>query len=220
MHISVCINKQLQGVSMKNIFKLGVIAFFSSTMILQSAEFESNVALSSEYMWRGMTQTDGQPAVSGGFDISGESGAYFGVWGSNVEYGDDATMELDYYLGYAGELDNGLNYDIGYLLYDFPGADYDAEEIYLGLGYSYFGFTYYAGQDDIDDTMEFSVSLGETGLGLTYGDMEDFGEYTIISYDLPIDLAGLSVSLSWNDISYEASTGNEDDDVFAITLSM
>ena len=205
---------------MKNIFKLGVIAFFSSTMILQSAEFESNVALSSEYMWRGMTQTDGQPAVSGGFDISGESGAYFGVWGSNVEYGDDATMELDYYLGYAGELDNGLNYDIGYLLYDFPGADYDAEEIYLGLGYSYFGFTYYAGQDDIDDTMEFSVSLGETGLGLTYGYMEDFGEYTIISYDLPIDLAGLSVSLSWNDISYEASTGNEDDDVFAITLSM
>ena len=205
---------------MKNIFKLGVIAFFSSTMILQSAEFESNVALSSEYMWRGMTQTDGQPAVSGGFDMSGESGAYFGVWGSNVEYGDDATMELDYYLGYAGELDNGLNYDIGYLLYDFPGADYDAEEIYLGLGYSYFGFTYYAGQDDIDDTMEFSVSLGETGLGLTYGDMEDFGEYTIISYDLPIDLAGLSVSLSWNDISYEASTGNEDDDVFAITLSM
>ena len=75
---------------MKNIFKLGVIAFFSSTMVLQSAEFESNVALSSEYMWRGMTQTDGQPAVSGGFDISGESGAYFGVWGSNVEYGDDA----------------------------------------------------------------------------------------------------------------------------------
>ena len=142
------------------------------------------------------------------------------MWGSNVEYGDDATMELDYYLGYAGELDNGLNYDIGYLLYDFPGADYDAEEIYLGLGYSYFGFTYYAGQDDIDDTMEFSVSLGETGLGFTYGDMEDFGEYTIISYDLPIDLAGLSVSLSWNDISYEASTGNEDDDVFAITLSM
>jgi uncharacterized protein (TIGR02001 family) len=205
---------------MKNILKLGSILIFSSTMTLQSAEFESNVALSSEYMWRGMTQTDGQPAVSGGFDISGESGAYFGVWGSNVEYGDDATMELDYYLGYAGELDNGLNYDIGYLLYDFPGADYDAEEIYLGLGYSYFGFTYYAGQDDIDDTMEFSVSLGETGLGLTYGDMEDFGEYTIISYDLPIDLAGLSVSLSWNDISYEASTGNEDDDVFAITLSM
>ena len=205
---------------MKNIFKLGAIVIFSSTMTLQSAEFESNVALSSEYMWRGMTQTDGQPAVSGGFDISGESGAYFGVWGSNVEYGDDATMELDYYLGYAGELDNGLNYDIGYLLYDFPGADYDAEEIYLGLGYSYFGFTYYAGQDDIDDTMEFSVSLGETGLGFTYGDMEDFGEYTIISYDLPIDLAGLSVSLSWNDISYEASTGNEDDDVFAITLSM
>ena len=97
--------------------------------------------------------------------------------------------------------------------------DYDAEEIYLGLGYSYFGFTYYAGQDDIDDTLEFSVSLGDTGLGLTYGDMEDIGEYTILSYDLPISIAGLSVSLSWNDIDYEADAA-EDDDVFAVTLSM
>ena len=49
--------------------------------------------------------------------------------------------------------------------------------------------------------------------------MEDFGEYTILSYDLPISIAGLSVSLSWNDIDYEDDAA-EDDDVFAVTLSM
>jgi len=204
---------------MNNIIKTGIIAFLSSFVTLQAAEFETNVALSSEYMWRGMTQSDGKAAVSGGFDISGESGAYFGVWGSNVEYGDDAKMELDYYLGYAGETEGGLSYDIGYLLYDFPGADYDAEEIYLGLGYSFFGVTYFAGQDDAPDNIEFSVALGESGVGLTYGDYDEIGSYTILSYDLPMDLAGLTVSLSWNDIDYDDHLA-EDDDVIAITLSM
>ena len=204
---------------MKKILKFAIVAIISSFGSLQAAEFEGNIALSSEYMWRGMTQSDGEAAVSGGFDISGDSGAYFGVWGSNVEYGDDATMELDYYLGYAGETDGGLSYDIGYLLYDFPGADYDAEEIYLGLGYSYFGVTYYAGQDDAPDNVEFSISLGETGLGLTVGDYDDVGQYTILAYDLPISLAGLSIGLAWNDIDYDDDTA-EDDDVFAITFSM
>ena len=122
---------------MKNLLKIGAIAIFSSIMSLQAAEFESNVALSSEYMWRGTPQSDGNAAISGGFDISGESGLYFGVWGSNVEYFDDATMELDYYAGFAGEMESGISYDIGYLMYDFPGADYDLKEIYLGLGYSF-----------------------------------------------------------------------------------
>ena len=204
---------------MKKILKFAIVAIISSFGSLQAAEFEGNIALSSEYMWRGMTQSDGEAAVSGGFDISGESGAYFGVWGSNVEYGDDATMELDYYFGYAGETEGGLSYDIGYLLYDFPGADYDAEEIYLGLGYSYFGVTYYAGQDDAPDNVEFSVSLGETGLGLTIGDYDDVGQYTILAYDLPISLAGLSIGLAWNDIDYDDDAA-EDDDVFAIAFSM
>ena len=204
---------------MNKILKFGIVAILTSFGSLQAAEFEGNIALSSEYMWRGMTQSDGEAAVSGGFDISGESGAYFGVWGSNVEYGDDATMELDYYFGYAGETEGGLSYDIGYLLYDFPGADYDAEEIYLGLGYSYFGVTYYAGQDDAPDNVEFSVSLGETGLGLTIGDYDDVGQYTILAYDIPISLAGLSIGLAWNDIDYDDAAA-EDDDVFAITFSM
>ena len=47
---------------MKNLIKFGAIAFFSSAMTLQSAEFESNIAMSSDYVWRGMTQTAEEPA--------------------------------------------------------------------------------------------------------------------------------------------------------------
>ena len=206
---------------MKNLLKTGVIAFFSGVMSLQAAEFESNVALSSDYIWRGMTQTAEEPAISGGFDIAGESGLYFGTWASNVEFGDGAALELDWYAGYANELDNGFSYDIGYLAYTYPGEDsLDFEEIYVGFGYSYFGYTFSSGQDSAPDNSEISVALGETGLGLTYGDYDEYGEYTIISYDLPVAIAGLGVSLAWTDFSAEDSSGLADEDTFVITFSM
>ncbi len=206
---------------MKNIYKFMVIVVFSSSMAIQSAEFESNVAIANDYVWRGMTQTSEEPAISGGFDIAGESGLYFGTWASNVEFGDGAALELDWYAGYANELENGLSYDIGYLAFTYPGEDsLDFEEIYFGLGYSYFGLTYSSGQDSAPDNTEFSVALGETGLGVTYGDYDEYGEYTIISYDLPVSVAGLGVSLSWSDFSAETSSGLADEDTFVITFSM
>ena len=206
---------------MKNLLKTGVIALFSGVMSLQAAEFESNVALSSDYIWRGMTQTAEEPAISGGFDIAGESGLYFGTWASNVEFGDGAALELDWYAGYANELDNGFSYDIGYLAYTYPGEDsLDFEEIYVGFGYSYFGYTFSSGQDSAPDNSEISVALGETGLGLTYGDYDEYGEYTIISYDLPVSIAGLGVSLAWTDFSAEDSSGLAYEDTFVVTFSM
>ena len=206
---------------MKNIYKFMAMVVFSSSMAIQSAEFESNVAIANDYVWRGMTQTSEEPAISGGFDIAGESGLYFGTWASNVEFGDGAALELDWYAGYANELENGLSYDIGYLAFTYPGEDsLDFEEIYLGLGYSYFGLTYSSGQDSAPDNTEFSVALGETGLGVTYGDYDGYGEYTIISYDLPVSVAGLGVSLSWSDFSAETSSGLADEDTFVITFSM
>ena len=206
---------------MKNIFKFCAIVLFSTTTALQSAEFESNVAIANDYVWRGMTQTSEEPAISGGFDIAGESGLYFGTWASNVEFGDGAALELDWYAGYANELENGLSYDIGYLAFTYPGEDsLDFEEIYFGLAYSYFGLTYSSGQDSAPDNTEFSVALGETGLGITYGDYDEYGEYTIISYDLPISIAGLGVALSWSDFSAETFSGLADEDTFVITFSM
>ena len=50
---------------MKKILKFAIVAIITSFGSLQAAEFEGNIALSSEYMWRGMTQSDGEAAVSG-----------------------------------------------------------------------------------------------------------------------------------------------------------
>ena len=203
------------------IFKLVLIYLltinFSS---LSAAEFESNVAITSDYIWRGWTQGNEDPSISGGFDITGDNGLYFGTWAASVTGG----TELDYYFGYANETEDGFGYDIGYIGYTYPqhdsaGLDWDFEEIYLGLSYSFFGLIYSSGQDDAEDNLEFSLSLGESGLAASFGQYDNIGDYYSITYDLPIKLAGLAVSLGYSDLSADGDS-TLDEDGFFITFSM
>ena len=185
---------------------------------ISAAEFEGNIAMANDYIWRGMSQTGEEPAVSGGFDISSEYGIYFGTWGSNVEFGDDAAMELDYYFGYAGEKAS-FSYDIGFISYRYPGeTDLNFEEIYVGVGYGWAGFTFSFGQDSAPDNKEFSLSFGDSGLGLTYGDYDEYGDYTLLNYELPKKLAGLSIGIGWSEFSAEEDDADEDG--FVVTFSM
>ena len=71
-----------------------ILSVTMSGMALAAVEW--NTAVTSEYIWRGMSQGKGA-AVSGGIDVSGESGFSAGVWVSNVDFGDNATYELDVY---------------------------------------------------------------------------------------------------------------------------
>ena len=80
---------------MKRLFLLvGILAMPSFAAV------SANVSFASDYVWRGMTQSDG-PAIQGGFDFEAESGFYAGIWGSNVNFNDGAGSELDYYAGYG-----------------------------------------------------------------------------------------------------------------------
>ena len=77
------------------------------TFVLLSSSIQAgvsaNVSFTSDYIWRGMTQTDG-PALQGGFDFESESGFYAGIWGSNVNFNNGNGQELDYYAGYGFSL--------------------------------------------------------------------------------------------------------------------
>lgn len=120
--------------------------------------FSANVALTSEYLFRGLSQTDDGPALQGGFDyevsVAKPVSIYGGVWGSNVDFGesgtgaggstDGANLEMDLYGGLKGGIgDTGLSWDVGFIYYWYPGADsnlnYDFWEIQGALGYD-FGF--------------------------------------------------------------------------------
>lgn len=132
----------------------------------------ANVALTTDYVWRGISQNNEDAAIQGGFDLGLDNGIYAGIWGSNVSTG-EGSLEIDYYVGYANETDGGLGYDLGAILYTFPGTeDWDTEEYYFGLSYSMFsGMVSYS--DDLealywDLGMEYELPE-EFVLGLHYG---------------------------------------------------
>ncbi|HEY0877092.1 MAG TPA: TorF family putative porin [Zeimonas sp.] len=87
----------------------------------------ANVSLASEYRYRGIAQTDGDPALQGGFDYAHASGVYLGTWGSNVSWLADSnadvsnSLELDVYAGWRGRLGE-VGYDAGVLRYFYPGS--------------------------------------------------------------------------------------------------
>lgn len=101
--------------------------------------FTGNVALTSDYVFRGVTQTLQDPAIQGGLDWDSGAGFYVGTWASSIEFGDDASMELDLYGGYRGTIDN-FSYDVGFLYYAYPGASasgYEFWEVYGKAGYNF-----------------------------------------------------------------------------------
>ncbi|NHZ81972.1 hypothetical protein F2P44_22230 [Massilia sp. CCM 8695] len=84
-----------------------------------------NAALTSDYRYRGLSQSRMKPAVQGGADYThNPSGAYAGVWASTIKWtrdlGGDGNVEIDLYGGKKGEITKGVSYDVGGLYYGYP----------------------------------------------------------------------------------------------------
>ena len=115
-----------------------------SSQVVKAEGISANVGVFSDYRFRGITQTDGKPALQGGFDYSHSSGFYVGNWNSSLASG----TEMDFYFGYSTEV-GGLGVDVGNLYYYYPNTtDLNTNEIYLGLTYGPVTFkTSYATSD-------------------------------------------------------------------------
>ena len=202
---------------------LSVFALLASSLA-SSYEFSGNVAYSSDYRFRGISQVDQSHAISGGFDVSFDSGWYAGTWASNVGTWSEATIEVDYYGGYSLDLAEGLGADIGLLWYNYPkdgnSPDLDYVEVYgslafsgatIGVNYSpdYFAetdtFWYLYGSYEfpVNETLSVSAHLGynafadEEAFAAFMGDEpEVLGEDGYLDYNI-----GLSAALSLVDVS-------------------
>jgi uncharacterized protein (TIGR02001 family) len=155
--------------------------------------FTYNMGLYSQYIFRGLTQTDGRPAIQGGVDYSHSSGFYLGTWASNIHWledsgnYDDNSLEIDVYGGYRNTIgETGIGYDVGLLNYIYPGSKTAAGkanagfedpytlEAYGALSYKWLQVKLsYALTDDVfgvaeaDDTYyaeaNANIPVGETG---------------------------------------------------------
>lgn len=90
-----------------------------------------NFGIYNQYIFRGLTQTNGDPALQGGLDYSHSSGFYAGLWGSNISWLTDSplatgysssSLEMDFYGGYKGTFAEDFGFDVGLLQYYYPGT--------------------------------------------------------------------------------------------------
>ena len=193
--------------------KKGMMALAIFLTLNVFAGVSSNFSFSSNYFWRGMSQTMDAPAYSGGFDYSSEGGFYAGTWGSNVAFG-GAGLELDTYLGYAGETDGGLGWDVGYINYAYPEVtDADFSEIYVALSYAGVGFSYYLG-DEFGDYYDISYDFGD--FSFSYGDYEDTGSNFLVGYGF--SLGEYDASLGYSSFTADSASELEDEDGLFFTV--
>lgn len=168
-----------------------------------------SVAFTTDYLFRGISRTDNNPAVQGNLQyIHRPWGVYLGAWASNVDtVTSDGEIEIDWTGGIRGRfMDTGIGWDLGAIYYHFPGDDLDPEKDYveakLGLSYKLQGIpwepvasvTVYYSPDfyfETGDAVYTDIGLGLTlpcgiGLGLHIG-YQNVDEVDIADLDLDDD---------------------------------
>lgn len=175
-----------------------------------------NVGLFSQYIFRGLTQTNKEPAIQGGFDYSHSSGLYAGTWASNIswlkenfsvpgltagQYSGGGSLEWDFYGGFKGNIGKtDFTYDLGLLYYWYPGdvtpgctigavacPKGDTLELYGALGWKWF-------------TVKYSHSIDDKTFGLP----NSRGTYYLdLSASVPLGESGFTAIAHWGKQKYD-----------------
>ena len=171
-----------------------------------------NVGLFSQYIFRGLTQTDRDPAIQGGFDYSHASGFYLGTWASNISwlrdfgsYTNGGSMEWDFYGGYKGTFGKSdFGFDVGLLYYWYPGdaapglEKANTLEVYGALSWKFLSAKY-------------SYSLDDKTFGVT----DSSGTwYLDLSVDFPVT-DKFNIQAHWGKQKFKGNTLGVSNDSFA-----
>ncbi|HEY9145090.1 MAG TPA: TorF family putative porin [Thiobacillus sp.] len=190
---------------------VGVPAFAMADEPASPHTLTANIGLTSNYVFRGISQTGGKPAIQGGFDYTHASGLYVGTWGSNVSWLTEfqgytsGSMELDLYGGYRNTI-GPISYDVGAIRYMYPGSKKDSvvgawtSEIYGSVGWKWFTAKY---SHYVSDSV-FGVGPNTNG---TY--------YLDISGSLPVADTGLTLGAHWGTFNFK----NDDQFIAAYGVS-
>lgn len=205
----------------------------ASATIVQAGEVSANVALTSDYRFRGISQSNEEIAIQGGFDYTFDNGIYVGTWGSSVDFdssadaGFNGSLELDYYAGWSGELGENMAIDVGFMYYDYPGdegSEGDYQELYASFSVSDFTLGVAYSDDYYGETKTFKYYYAQYSLGFADGwavdlhvglnDLDDEGgflsngEDMYTDYSVALSKDVLSVNLS---LAYVGTTLDEED---------
>lgn len=198
-----------------------LLCISSPVLAADGGSFTGNVALTTDYVFRGISQSNEEPTIQGGMDWKDDAtGLYAGVWGSGVDF-NDATTELDFYGGVSGVIDD-FSWDLGGIFYYYPGSDadlnYDFWELAAAVGYD---FNLFQATVSVNYSPDYFGSSGDAWypavnvtVPLPYGLTADAGyayqwieknaasgtaDYGTWSLGLGYDLKGFNLGLKYSD---------------------
>jgi uncharacterized protein (TIGR02001 family) len=163
-----------------------------------------NVGFFSQYIFRGLTQTNREPALQGGLDYSHSSGLYAGTWASNISwlrdggsYNAGGSLEWDFYGGYKGTIGKSdFTYDLGALYYWYPGdvtptfVKADTLELYGAVGWKWI-------------SVKYSHSINNK----TFGVPDSRGTYYLdVTATVPIGESGFTAIAHWGRQKFDGQT--------------
>jgi uncharacterized protein (TIGR02001 family) len=208
----------------------------------EESPFSWNAAITSDYVFRGVSQTDEEPALQLGFDFSFGSGFYVGAWGSNVDFGSGGPdIEIDTYIGWNYDLSDDWNFDVALNRYNYFGedddfGDGDYNELLATLSYAEtynfnFGYTndvYNLGESAFWYAVDGGWDIGNgfslgAGVGLnTFDSSTGYQDYVDWTLSLGRDFGPVSAALSYHgtDSDGEDNFGDIADDRFVLTFSI
>jgi uncharacterized protein (TIGR02001 family) len=127
----------------KQLISLALLALMPLAAQAQDEDdsgFNWNAAATSEYMFRGISQTDDKPAIQAGAGYSWSNGLYVGAWASNVDFGESTDAEVDTFIGWNGDLSDSVNLDVQLVRYNYvgepDGVDYAYNELIGKLSFA------------------------------------------------------------------------------------
>ena len=185
----------------------------------QASELHAHATLTSQYIWRGLSYSDGHAALQAGADYALDSGLFAGAWASTVDLvapQSERRIELDLYAGYRWITDKPLSGGITFLRYTYPGSEgdhtYDYNEVLvfadwqdrLSLELGYTGNVLNSGRQGRHWTLRSTWPLADAwliGAGLGGNDLSDLGIRHYLFWDLGVSarLSRFTLDLRWYD---------------------
>ncbi|WP_372863167.1 TorF family putative porin [Spongiibacter sp.] len=213
----------------------------AAPMAASAVEISGNVTMATDYVFRGVSQTNEKGAIQGGFDADFGNGFYAGTWASNVDFGSQVTTEIDVYGGYAFDAAEGVGVDLGVVYFIYPGdeaaynytefvASVSVSDVSLGLVYSpdYFGDANGSAtvlNADYSRSLADGVSV-DLHIGLTTteedGFLDEDDSYVDYMAGINYDVASVTLSLAYygNDLDDSSILGDDiTDDRLVLSIS-
>ena len=180
--------------------------------------FPASATLVSDYIWHGQSQTWGNPAAQFGIEADHASGAYAGVWASNVSshWLPNANVEMDFSAGFRNTFATDFKYDVGATYIYYPDGDFNKAplsphyaksklntvELYGSLGWKWFTVkggvnptVFYGWNTNNSGAGGTNFGTGNPAAGIKTGGDTRWSGYVVASgsYDVPM-VAGLNIS--------------------------